>query len=410
MTEQAGVAAGTTSTTTSTTTTTPTTAPTSAPTLACRGCGDPGTRPVVDLGRQPASDDFPPQDAPGPDARWPLELWICPACALVQLGPVQALLEEPVLAVESRTSRRHARQMATALLGDHPELVGRGVREFASHHGGSWLEALYDLGCHPVPPGEPAGLVVDAHALAHEQDVEASLAERAGVLAPDGLLALEHHHLLPLVEEGQFDTVRHGHWSYLSLTALDRLAARHGLRAVRAVPEAVFGGSLRVVLAHADADVPVDASVPELLARERAAGLDDGSGLESFGVRARESAAALHAFLVAERAAGRRVLGYGAPSKAAILLGLAGVGPDLLPFTVDAAPLKHGRAVPGVRVPIRPVTDLLAARPDRVLILTWDIADEVVAQLEDAGGWGAEYVLPLPAPRVLDRPEARAVR
>jgi C-methyltransferase C-terminal domain/Putative zinc binding domain len=371
------------------------------PALTCRGCGDPGPRRVLDLGRQPASDDFPPADSPGPDARWPLELWICPGCALVQLGPVQALLEEPVLAVESRTSRAHARRVATALLADLPQLVGRPVREFASHHGGSWLEALYELGCRPAAPGERAGLVVDAHALAHEQDVAASLARRAAALAPDGLLVLEHHHLLPLVTEGQFDTVRHGHWSYLSLTTLDRLAGRHGLRVVLALPEAVFGGSLRVVLASADAAVPVDDSVPALLAAERAAGLDDGSGLEPFGRRARESAAALREFLVAERDAGRRVLGYGAPSKAAVLLGLADVGPDLLPFTVDAAPLKHGRVISGARVPIRPVADLQAARPDRVLVLTWDIADEVVSQLEGTGGWGARYVLPLPAPHLM---------
>ena len=378
--------------------------------LACRGCGDRGPWRVVDLGAQPASDDFPAADAPGPDGRWPLELWTCPVCALVQLGPMEALLEVPPRAVESLTSRRHARRMAGALLADHPELAGRPVREFASHHGGSWLEALYELGCRPAGPDERAGLVVDAHALAHEQDVDGALADRARVLAPDGLLVLEHHHLLPLVEEGQFDTVRHGHWSYLSLTALDRLAARHGLRAVRAVPEAVFGGSLRVVLAHADAAVPVDGSVPELLGRERAAGLHDGSGLATFGLRARESAAALHAFLVEERAAGRQVLGYGAPSKAAVLLGLAGVGPELLPFTVDAAPLKHGLAVPGVRVPIRPVPELAAARPDRVLVLTWDIADEVMEQLEASGGWGARYVLPLPAPRFVGGSEAlRAV-
>lgn len=366
--------------------------------LTCRGCGDTTPRRVVDLGRQPASDDFPPADAPGPDAVWPLELWWCPGCSLVQLGPVEALLEEPVRAVESETSRRHARRVADATLADHPWLAGRSVREFASHHGGSWLEALAAHGCRNVSGGEPADLVVDAHALAHEQDVRGALAQRAKALAPDGLLVLEHHHLLPLVLEGQFDTVRHGHWSYLSLTAVHRLASGHGLEVVQAVPEPVFGGSLRVVLAHAAAGHPVDDSVPRLLEAEQAAGLDDGSGLETFGHRARESAHALRRYLTEQRDAGRRVLAYGAPSKAAVLLGLSGVGTDLLEFTVDAAPLKHGLSIPGGRVPIRPVPDLRTARPDDVLVLTWDIADEVVSQLEASGGWGARYVLPLPAP------------
>ena len=366
--------------------------------LTCRGCAA-AARMVVDLGRQPASDDFPALDAPGPDARWPLQLWFCPRCALVQLGPVQALLEEPVRAVESRTSQEHARSTVTALLKDYPELAGRGVREFASHHGGSWLEALASFGCLPV--GADAGLVVDTHALAHEQDVRARLAERARGLAPDGLLVLEFHHLLPLVEQGQFDTIRHGHWSYLSLTALHRLAPEHGLRVIQAVGEAVFGGSLRVVLAPVAAGRPVDDTVPQLLAAERRAGLDDGRGLTDLGARARESAAALHAFLLQQQIQGRRVLAYGAPSKAAVMLGLSEVGPELLEFTVDAAPLKHGLAIPGGRVPIRPVADLIAARPAVVLVLTWDIADEVIDRLESDGGWGAEYVVPLPVPHAV---------
>jgi hypothetical protein len=369
--------------------------PRPATTPVCRGCGAPGIHRVVDLGPQPACDSFPPADAPEPDPAWPLELWSCPTCALVQLGPITALLEEPVLAVESETSRRHARRLVAAVLADHPWLAGRPVREFASHHGGSWLPALAEHGCPEAAAGEPADLVVDAHALAHEEDAGRALAERAAALAPTGLLVLEHHHLLPLVEQGQFDTVRHGHWTYLSLTAVDRLARRHGLQAVQAVTEPVYGGSLRVVLAL-EGSRPVDASVDAVLAAERDAGLSgDARGLVSFEDRARVAARTLRSFLVAERAAGRRVLGYGAPSKAAVLLGVAGIGRDLLEFTVDASPLKHGLAVPGGRVPIRSVPDLVAARPDVVLVLTWDIADEVMDLLEASGGWGARYVLPL---------------
>ena len=357
---------------------------------------------MVDLGPQPASDHFPVAGSPVPGERWPLQLWHCPRCALVQLGPVEPQPEEPVRAVESETSRRHARRAVASLLADHPHLAGLTVREFASHHGGSWLEALGSHGCRPVD-SEPAMLVVDVHALAHEEDVRGTLAERAAALAPGGLLVLEFHHLLPLVEQAQFDTIRHGHWSYLSLTAVHRLAPQYGFDVVQAVAEPVFGGSLRVVLAQQSVRHPVDSGVPGLLAAEREARLGSGTGLDALQVRALESAGALHAFLSRQRAAGRTVLGYGAPSKAAVLLGVSGVGQDLLEFTVDAAPSKHGLAIAGAGVPIRPVADLVAARPAVVLVLTWDIAEEVVAALEARGGWGAEYVLPLPTPHTLPR-------
>lgn len=366
--------------------------------LTCRGCGGCAAVRVVDLGDQPASDLFPAADEPAPDPVWPLELWSCPECALVQLGPVAALAEEPVRAVESRTSREHAARTVTAVLAEYPNLAGSAIVEFGSHHGGSWLEALAGHGCRPVVEDEAAALVVDVHALAHEEDVRGALARRAAALAPNGLLVVEHHHLLPLLEQGQFDTVRHGHWSYLSLIAVERLTAPLGLRPVRAVAEPVFGGSLRIVLAREGTPYAVDESVERVRAAERAAGLEDGTGLRALGDRAAKSAAALNEYVRARRDEGQRVLGYGAPSKAAVLLGVAGVGPELLAFTVDAAPLKHGLVVPGARVPIRPVPDLAAARPDIVLILTWDIADEVIAQLEAAGGWGAEYVVPLPVP------------
>jgi hypothetical protein len=213
-------------------------------------------------------------------------------------------------------------------------------------------------------------------------------------------MVLEFHHVLPLLVEAQFDTVRHGHWSYLSVGALSRLAAPLGLAvtSVRQVP--LFGGSLRVTLRHTGPDQvdTADPSVKAVLADEAAAGVDDPNVLVGLHAAAHRSAAALHDYLVEQRGSGRTVLGYGAPSKAPVLLDVSRVGPDLLPFTVDAAPGKHGRRIPGAAVPIRSVDDLRAARPDVVLILTWDIADEVISQLEEGGGWGAEYVVPVPVP------------
>jgi hypothetical protein len=209
---------------------------------------------------------------------------------------------------------------------------------------------------------------------------------------------MEFHHLLPLFIGNQFDTIRHGHWSYISLRAMQRVGALHGLTVESVKQVDMFGGSLMVMLRHT-ADAKPDASVDVVLEDEDAAGIADEVQLASLQEAAWHAAGALHDELTRHKAAGRTVLGYGAPSKAPVLLDLSKVGTDLLPFTVDMAPGKHGRRIPGgCGVPIRPIDELRAARPDVVLVLTWDIADEVISQLEAGGGWGATYLVPLPEP------------
>jgi hypothetical protein len=356
---------------------------------------------VVDLGEQPCADLFPVADAPGPDPRWPLALWLCRECTLVQLGPVEAQMAEEPLAVESATSRLHAEASVKEILRDYPELLGKTVFEFGSPHGGSWLDHLYAVGSRLAGEGEKAELVIDVHGIVHEPQYGDGLKLRAERLAPGGLLVMEFHHLLPLFVGNQFDTIRHGHWAYVSLRALQNLAARHGL-AVESVRQVeMYGGSLMVMLRHmADmADAKPDPSVDVILEDEEAAGIADEVQLGSLQEAAWHAAGALHAELTRHKAAGRTVLGYGAPSKAPVLLDLSKVTTELLPFTVDMAPGKHGRRIPGAcMVPIHPIDELKAARPDVVLILTWDIADEIVAQLEADGGWGATYLVPLPEP------------
>lgn len=369
----------------------------------CRGCGSTGVQRVVDLGDQTGTDYFPPLDTAGDDPRWPLELWLCGACTLVQLGPVKPQLPEPPLAVESATSLAHAESSVKRILRDHPDLAGATVHEFASHHGGSWLGHLAAAGCRQVGEGERARLVVDVHGIAHEPDVATSLRERVDRLAPDGLLVLEFHHLLPLFLGTQFDTIRHGHWSYFSVGAVRRLAADLGLTVVAVEEVDLFGGSLQVELRHTASGWTPGDSVRKVLDAETEGGLADPATLMTLQHAAMVSAVALGAYLRDAKTKGRTVLGYGAPSKAPVLLDLSGIGPKLLPFTVDASPAKHGRRIPGCGVPIRSVDELRAARPDVVLVLTWDIADEIVGQLEADGGWGAEYLVPLPEPHLLAR-------
>lgn len=360
----------------------------------CRSCRSSLLVTILDLGRQAACDAFPRLDDPDDEPVWPLRAVVCTACGLVQLGGDDAPIPQPPRAVESRSHREHAARTARAVARGLGLGQGATVREFASHHGGSWLPTLRADGLRVLESGR-ADLVVDVHGLPHEPDLEAALAQRSAAAADDGVLVLEFHHLLPLLVEGQFDTVRHGHSVYLSLSALLPAFARHGWRAVDASPSAVFGGSL-VVTATRRGDVPASPAVAEVLEAERRAGVTDPRALAGLQDRARESAGALHAYLESARRDGRVVLGYGAPSKASVLLTVADVDSRLLPFTADLSPDKHGCRLPGVGIPIRSPQDLLDARPDDVLVLTWDIADEVVAQLPEVTARGGRFVVPAP--------------
>lgn len=378
--------------------------------FACRGCGSVRTSVVLDLGDVPASDYFPAHDDPEPDPRWPLRLMMCADCALVQLGPADHPAPEPPTAVESATALAHAAASARDVVAVEGLRPGDRVIEIDSHHGGSWLGGFTEAGLVPVDRFEQADLVVDVHGIAHEPRLDGPIAAHAARLAPGGRLVLEFHHLLPLVEQCQIDTVRHGHWVYLSLTCMQRLFRRHGLTVTRAIAEPVFGGSLRVTAARTADDPTVDDSVGRTLAAERAAGIDRLDALLSLGERGRKVAQALHEHLSSAATEHRSVAGYGAPSKAAVLLSLARIDASMLPYTVDLAPAKAGSRIPGAAVPVYAVDELYARRPQEIVVLTWDIADEVVAQLrrDAAPDWDPDIFVPLPDPRYLAGPRSRA--
>jgi SAM-dependent methyltransferase len=360
---------------------------------------------VLDLGEVPASDVFPAADPPGPDPTWPLSLHMCPDCLLVQLGPGRGEFPEPQLAVDSATALEHARTSVAEVLADEGIGTGATLVELDSAHGASWRPRFLEAGLVEVDPSGTADLVVDVHHLMHFADLDAVVAQHAARLAPGGRLVCEFFHVLPVVEKTLIDTIRHGHFVYLSVLAAIPLLARHGLTVTRAKLVEVYGGSVRLTAARAADGPVVHPGVEEVVARERAAGLDRVDALEALGARGARTARQFREHLEEQRRLGRRVAGYGAPSKAPVLLALSGVGSDLLPYTVDLSPAKHGTRVPGAGVPIHPVERLLEDRPDEVVVLTWDIAEEVAAQLarSTAGtGWSPRLWVPLPTPRELD--------
>lgn len=365
----------------------------------CRGCGQQLTELLLDLGMQPSAEDFPGRHS-APEELFPLQLWQCGTCLLVQLGPTVFGADPPVVA-ESRTGRDHARRSIARVMSDHGIPQGAVVREFPSPHGTPWLGHAEAAGLVPAVVGFTADLVLDAHGLLHDDQLHDSLTRRAAALGEDGVLLLEFHHLLSLVQNGQFDMVRHGHTMYFSLLAVRPALERHGLRVVHAEQVPVYGGSLQLtVTRHGDADP----SVPEVERLERAAGLDDPDRLRRLQSAARLAGDGLRNWLVEVKARGETVAGYGAPSKASTLLCGSRIGPDLLPFTVDLSAAKHGRLIPGCRVPIRSVDALYETRPDYVVLLVWDLAEEIRTQLADLERSGVRFVVPIPEIRILDSP------
>jgi hypothetical protein len=368
----------------------------------CRSCSSADVHEVIDLGDVPPSDAFPPVDDPGPDPRVQLRLFFCDSCLLVQLGPVGETAPEQPLAVDSRTAIQHAEESAARVVSEESLAPGQRVLEHDSGHGASWLPAFSRCGLVQAEPEEQADLVADIHNLMHHETLDPVLSSHAARLEPGGVLFCEFFHARPMVVGRLVDTIRHGHFVYLTLLAAEPLFARHGLTITRAREVSSYGGSLQVTARRTSEGPQVTESVQRVREAELAAGLGSRAGLEDFAAAGRAVSDRFRDHLVALAARGRRVAAYGAPSKAAVLLALAGVDRSLLPYTVDLSPAKDGRRIPGAGVPIHRVEHLLADRPDDVVVLTWDIADEVAAQLHRmaaGSGWDPTLFAPLPQPR-----------
>jgi C-methyltransferase C-terminal domain/Putative zinc binding domain len=366
----------------------------------CRSCHSGSVDLVLDLGEVPGSDVFPPLASPGTDPRWPLELYMCPSCALVQLGPAGPPAIDEQGAVESAAAIAHARSAVKSIMQEEGLRAGSTIIEIDSGHGGSWLPGFTDAGLVERNPESSADLVVDLHGLMHESDLDAAVAAHAARIAPGGRLICEFYYLGALVHDSLIDTIRHGHYSYLSLLAASHVFGRHDLMVTRIQRVPTFGGSLRVVARRTSDGARPDADVGELIRIERDSDLDSVVGLCALETRGQAAATAFRDLLINAAERGVSVAGYGAPSKAAVLMALADVDATLLPYTVDLAPAKAGCRIPGASVPIRPVEQLISDQPDVVVVLTWDIAGEVITQLRRMadGGWDPRFWVPLPRP------------
>jgi hypothetical protein len=406
--------------------------------MKCRHCATPlhpSDDLFIDLGDAPPSNAFlREQDLAHTESRFALKALSCPTCWLVQLDEVQshrALFDNDYVYFSSYSISwlAHARgyvEQACERLGLN---AASKVMEVASNDGyllqyfqqrgipcvgveptASTAAAAKRLGIESIDRffglqfardfvadrGKVARLLGNT-VLAHVPDINDFVAGLREALAGDGTLTLEFPHLLQLVQQSQFDTIYHEHFSYLSLHTVQRILAAHGLAIWDVQKLGTHGGSLRVWAQHAAHTRPVQASVAATLADECAAGMLNAHFYRGLQRQAERIKLELLVFLIDCKRTGRKVAGYGAAAKGNTLLNFVGVGRDLLPYVVDASPHKRGRYLPGSHIPVVDAARLWRDRPDFVLILPWNLRDEITAQLHEIGEWGGRFVTAVPA-------------
>jgi len=360
---------------------------------ACRSCGGAVGTVVLDLGQQPASDFFPEVTDPGPDAVYPLEMWLCSACGLAQLAADPTVPAEPrgaepaalVAQAADAINRVHAAGLLPA---------GATVAEYGSPHGGSWLGLAAERGLKLVSDAGPADVIIDCFGMMHAADQRAALAARAARLTSGGVLLLQYHSLETIIHDGQWNALRHGHYAYYSTTALARMLAEHGLCPRTAWRFDLYGGT--VLLAASPLDdgcTQADAAVHSLLDSEARTGVTDPAVVSGLQREMERRAVGLRDWLAGERTLGRTVLGYGAASRAVPLLHQAGIDSGLLPGIIDASPAKRGLRMPGTGIPVLDTAVLRSTPPDSVLLFVADLLTEVRADFPEVEAAGGRWVV-----------------
>jgi SAM-dependent methyltransferase len=405
----------------------------------CRACGHAVRHTFVDLGMSPLCEAYvSAAQLNRSETFYPLHAWVCEHCFLVQLEqfvtPGEIFGEYAYFSSYADSWVEHARRYCELVMQRFQIGARSRVVEIASNDG--YLLQHFRAAGVPVLGVEPAANVAAAalargiptvvkffgaqtarelaaefgkpdlllgnNVLAHVPDLNDFVAGMKLLLADDGVITMEFPHLLELMKHNQFDTIYHEHFSYFSLATAIEVFGRHGLTLFDIERLPTHGGSLRIYAQHSGhASRPVSGRIAELVAIEERAGLRELAAYAGFAERVRETKRALLEFLIGARRAGKRIVGYGAPGKGNTLLNYCGIGTDFLDFTVDRNPYKHGKYTPGMRIPIRPPEALLEARPDYVLILPWNLKDEILASVGRTPGLHARFVVPIPRLEIL---------
>ena len=400
----------------------------------CRHCAAPLRHTFVDLGMSPLCESFLRADQLNSmEPFYPLHVLVCESCFLVQLeeyvSPAEIFTEYAYFSSYADSWLQHAERYTDQMIRRWDLAADSHVVELASNDG--YLLQYFVarqvpvLGIEPaanvaqvarskgvptlvkffgretarelVASGRKADLIIGNNVLAQVPDLNDFVAGIKILLHERGVVTLEFPHLQQLIDNNQYDTIYHEHFSYFSFLTASKIFATHGLVLFDVEELPTHGGSLRIYARHReDTSKPIEARATELLRRELELGFDRMDTYANFAEKVKATKRRLLAFLIDAKNAGRTVVGYGAPGKGNTLLNYCGIRTDFLDYTVDRNPYKHGRFTPGTHIPIHEPARIDETRPDYVLILPWNVKDEIMAQMAHIRTWGGKFVIPIP--------------
>lgn len=404
----------------------------------CLFCGRGLQHTFVDLGMSPPCESYrSPKQVNEMEPFYPLHAYVCEECLLVQLqeyiSPENIFSDYAYFSSYSDSWLRHAKNYVDMAVERFQLNQDSQVIEIASNDG--YLlqyfvaKGIPTLGIEPaaniaevaikkgiltvvkffgvetaqeqVTKGKQADLLLGNNVLAHTPYLNDFVKGMKIILKPQGIITMEFPHLMRLIEENQFDTIYHEHFSYFSFITVEKIFAHHGLTIFDIEELSTHGGSLRIYARHTeDASKPVSHQVVELKTREEAAGFTQLEYYFTFGEKVKETKRKLLDFLIKAKREGKSIAGYGAPGKGNTLLNYCGIRTDFLDYTVDRSPYKQGQFLPGTHIPIFHPDKIQETKPDYVLILPWNLKDEIIAQMSFIRDWGGKFVVPIPEVQV----------
>ncbi len=412
-------------------------------TPTCRFCAAPLAHVMCDLGLSPLANSYVKFENENLGEKFfPLKVWVCEHCLLAQLeefeSPDSIFSDYAYFSSYSTSWVEHARRYCEMMIGRFGYDAQSQVVEIASNDG--YLlqhfkaKGVPVLGVEPaanvakvawderqvpsvvkffgvqtarelVADGKQADLLLGNNVLAHVPDINDFVGGLKIALKPEGVITFEFPHLLRLIDQNQFDTIYHEHFSYLSFLAVEKIFAHHGLTLFDVEEIPTHGGSLRIFARHTDSRSPLTAVTPrvaEMRAKETAFGLTRVETYTEFGEKLKDTKRKLLKFLIDAKDAGQRVVAYGAAAKGVTLVNYCGVRDDLVEYVVDRSPHKQNHFMPGVRIPIYSPERIMETKPNCVLILPWNLKDEIMKQMAEVTAWGGKFVVPIPEVKVLN--------